>query len=81
MTLYQFKALPVMDQVEVLKAIGVYLDERCGATHTILLFQIEGFYVELFCHPWHKKVERLRSFKSVDQLRPYLDKIDITMLV
>ena len=73
MTLYQYKLLDYTDQACVLWNKGVFLCERKAGQHTIALYQIDGFYVEVFYHREHNQIERLRSFRNVDQLRPYLD--------
>lgn len=78
MTLYQFNQLDKTDQTCVLWNKGVFLCERKTDQHTIGLYQVNGFYIEVFYHPEHNSIERLRSFRSVDQLRPYLEKMDIT---
>lgn len=77
MTLYQYKQLDNTDQACVLWNKGVYLGELSNPQHKIALYQIEGFYVEVFYDTADNVIKRLRSFSSVDQLKPYLDKIDI----
>ena len=81
MTLYDYKLLDEIEQAEVLWERGVHLGERTDGEHGIVLYQIEGFYVEVFYHEEHNTIKRIRSFKSVDQLRPYLDVININNLV
>ena len=78
MTLYQYKALQEGEQATVLWDKGVFLGERSYEEHRILLYQIDGFYVEVFYHQEQNKLVRLRSFRIVDQLRPYLERMDIT---
>jgi hypothetical protein len=77
MTLYQYKTLQEKEQAEVLWDKGVHLGERFDAEHKILLYQIEGFYVEVFYNLKINAIERLISFKSIDRLRPYLGIITI----
>jgi hypothetical protein len=81
MTIYQYKVLQEKEQAEVLWEMGVHLGERFDGEHKILLYQIEGFYVEVFYHQEQNKLVRLRSFRNVDQLRPYLERMDITQLL
>jgi hypothetical protein len=81
MTLYQYKALQEKEQAEVLWECGVHLGERSYEDHKILLYQIEDFYVEVFYHQEQNRLVRLRSFRNVDQLRPYLERMDITQLL
>lgn len=77
MTLYQFNQLDEMEQAEAIWEKGVHIGERTDDEHKILLYQIDGFYVEVFYHQEYNVIRRLRSFKSVDQLRPYLDQIKL----
>ena len=77
MTLYEYKLLDVTEQALMLWEKGVHIGERFNGEYNILLYQIDGFYLEVFYHPERNTIVRLRSFKSTGQLRPYLDKIDI----
>ena len=81
MTLYQYKALDQTDQACVLWNKGVFLGERSNTEYTIALYPVEGFYVEVFYHQEKNSIERLRSFRSVYQLRPYLEKISVQELI
>jgi hypothetical protein len=80
MTLYQYNQLDKTDQACVLWNKGVFLCERKMDQYTIALYQIEGFYVELFYHPEDNAIEKLRSFRSTGQLNPYLNRIDVSKL-
>jgi hypothetical protein len=53
MTLNSFKLLDEREQAETLWDKGVQLGERFDEEHHILLYQIDGFYVEVFYHPRH----------------------------
>ena len=77
MTMYDFQLLPEQLQIETLYRNGVYIGKQKRKLSIILLYQLESFYVEVFYHPVDNEIKRLRSFKSVDQLQPYLDKIAV----
>lgn len=47
----------------------------------ILLFQIDGFYVEVYYDRSTQKADLLKSFDDMDQLEPYLRKIDVLALM
>jgi hypothetical protein len=64
----------------VLWSKWAYLGKRNNPEPNILLYQIEGFYVEVFYHRQDNALKRLHSFFSTGQLLPYLDKIDIGSL-
>lgn len=80
MTLYAFDHSNEIEQVEMLWQ-GVRIGERSDKEHKIALYQIDGFYVEVFCHPEHDAISRIRSFRSVCQFSPYLDEIDLAKLL
>jgi len=80
MTLYQFNVLDNIKQAETLWAKGVHIAERFDDTHSIILYQIEGFYCEVWYCREHNKIEKFRTFSSVTQLEPYLPNIDINNL-
>ena len=77
MTLYEFNALDEMEQAEAVWD-GVFLGDRKDAEHRILLYQIDGFYVEAYYHMEYNVLSRFRSVSSTDQLDPYLNEIDLT---
>ena len=81
MTLNEYKKLEGFEQLILLWEHGVRLGVRFDEVHTILLFQFEGFYVEAFYNLKGKSITKFRSFKRVDQLRPYLEKIDVAKLL
>lgn len=60
---------------------GAYLANRFIEGFRILLFQLEGFYVELFYHPETNEIAWARSFDSTDELEPYLQNINVSDLV
>lgn len=77
MTVYEFNALDEMEQAEAVWD-GVFLGDRKDDEHRILLYQIDGFYVEAYYHMEYNVLRRFRSFSSTDQLDPYLNEIDLT---
>jgi hypothetical protein len=70
MTLYQFNMLDEMEQAEAVWN-GTHIAERKDAEFDILLYQIDGFYVEVFYDREYNVIRRLRSFLSTEQLTPY----------
>ena len=76
MTLYQFLQL---DEAEQAGAIwdSSFIADREDEEHKILLYQIDGFYVEVFYHKEYNVVRRYRPFSSTDELALYLNKISL----
>jgi hypothetical protein len=68
-----------MDEEDQLKAVwdGVFIADRDDEEHAILLYQIDGFYVEVYYHKKYFEVRKLRWFSSTNYLEPYLEKIDL----
>jgi len=79
MTLYQFNMLNEFEQAEAVWS-GTHIGERQDDEHSILLYQINSFYVEVYYHQEDNAIRRMRSFSSTDQLAPYLGQIDIGKL-
>jgi len=76
MTLYQFLQLDEAEQAEAIWD-GVFIGDREDEEHKILLYQIDGFYVEVFYNKEYNVIRRYRPFSSTNQLEPYLSNIDI----
>ena len=79
MTLYQFKALNQQEQYQTVWDSGVYLTDRVVENNRFALYQIDGFYVEIFYSSNENKIISIKSFLSTDLLEPYLDKIKIQL--
>lgn len=80
MTLYQFNALDEMEQAEAVWS-GTHIGERQNGEYSILLYQVDSFYVEAYYHRAHNELTRFRSFSNPDQLAPYLNQININKLL
>jgi hypothetical protein len=81
MTTYEFSLLTIRDQVDLLYRDGVYAGKRRDGDALVILYQLDGFYVEVFYLKYRCQVERLRAFNSTSFLTPYLQDIDIHGLV
>jgi len=80
MTLYEFKLLDEPEQIEALSNIGVLLGERKSETHRYMLYQIDGFYIELKYSLTDNSRQGIRTFTTTTLLEPYLGAIDIPNL-
>jgi hypothetical protein len=80
MTLKDFVYLDEIQQKEAISD-GTHIATRYDEYHSIFLYQIEGFYVEVFYHREQNMIRRFKPFKSVERLRPYLRQIDISALI
>ena len=80
MKLYEFNALDETSQAALVWCASHIADRHVG-DFTILLFQIDGFYVELYYNNRQNKIDRFKSFSNVDLLTPYLSQIDLSGLL
>lgn len=77
MTPQQFINLDEMEQAETLWDKGVHIGERFDEVYSILLYQIDGFYVEAFYNREHNSLVRFEVFSDMNELAPYLNRIDV----
>ena len=77
LSLTEFIELPQELQFKLLHKHGVYVGKRKIGNQTVVLFQLHGFYVEVFYEQYRKIIERIITSDNADILRPYLDQINI----
>ena len=80
MTFQQFCSLPSDIQRNVVRHCGVFLFGRTGVGVNVKLYQVEGFYVEIYFDEKMSEVIRIKSFEDVKQLDPYLRMVDVSEL-
>ena len=78
MEISEFRELHQDDQAQTAWEYGEHIATRITLLHTVSLWQIEGFYVEIFYNQADQKIEKIRSFRSTILLTPYLKQIDIS---
>jgi hypothetical protein len=81
MTLYEFRLLGEEKQTEYLYNDGVYIGKRKDKDTSVVLYQLENFYVEIHYLEYRRAIHRLHCFTSTEDLEPYLDQIDIEALM
>jgi hypothetical protein len=77
MKLRQFRAASQEVQEKLVKMRGVFLMERKSMGVSVLLFQLDGFYVEVFYNTATEMVSFVKSFEDMDGIEAYLERIDI----
>ena len=80
MTIQKFKSLSYIKQAEVLWEHGVFIADRQSRKHTIMLYQIDTFYVEVLYHKTNGSVE-IRGFENTGLLQPYLEQINLAEIL
>ena len=81
MTVLEFEQLTRTQQIEVLYEDGVYIGKRMVAGYRAVLYQVEGFYVEVVYKKYRSDISRISCSEYTSKLEPYLEQIDIEMLV
>jgi|GEM_PF-3072418 len=75
MTITSFTALPLSAQLKFLYADGIYLSKRKISEKTVILYQLNQSYIELFYLQYRCNVISIRCSDNVDILNPYLEDI------
>ena len=81
MNLHHFNALNQEKQRRLVLQKGVYLTGRRTRDFTVLLFDVDGFYIEVYFYTATNTVFLIKSFEHTDPLQPYLNSIDIKALL
>ncbi|HEY0057592.1 MAG TPA: hypothetical protein VGB56_00570 [Flavisolibacter sp.] len=81
MTLFEFRVLSDEEQIDRLYQDAVYIGKRKEGHLSVVLYQLDGFYVEVYYHKYRRLVYRLRGFTSTIPLDPYLEQINVEDLV
>jgi len=81
MRLKEFQSLPCTRQVALLYHHGVYIGKRRAGKKTVLLYQLDSFYIEVFYLSYRRYIYHMSYSESIDILDPYLEQIDVEYLV
>ena len=81
MTLLHFNTLNQNKQKETMLERGAFLADRTTEDFITILYQVDGFYVEIIYLRADNKIVLVRSFDSADELQPYLEQIDLSNLL
>ncbi|HEY1113511.1 MAG TPA: hypothetical protein VGE66_08110 [Chitinophagaceae bacterium] len=77
----EFNTLQELDQVDTAWKRGVLLAERAEGFHTVSLYQLDGFYIEVTRHTHFNVIIKVASFRDTAHLEPYLKNINIDALL
>ena len=81
MTLYEYHQYSIDEQIDLLYREGIYLGKRRKSSLSVVLYQLDSFYIEIYYNKYRRLVKQLRCFHSVDFLAPYLEQIDVDELI
>lgn len=80
MTVGEFEGLSEMQQLDTLQKHGVYIGKSVKHEQTVLLMQLDSFYVELYYNEYRRDLQKIRTFSSPDEIDEYLKWINIKNL-
>lgn len=81
MILSDFILLSEGEKKTIMLHEGILVAKRTDPGFMIFLFQLQAFYVEVFCDLVTKKTHEFRVFNKTNQLDPYLDSIPLPDLI
>ena len=81
MTLYDFTLLQDREKATLLYEQGVYIGKRKVGKTSVILYQFEGFYAEVFYRTYRRHIELISCFARTARLDPYLTEINVEHLV
>jgi hypothetical protein len=70
-TLCEFNLLDEKQQAEAVWS-GARVAKRHDEEHEIVLFQIDGFFVEVFFNMTYDEIRKIEAIENIDQLLLYL---------
>jgi hypothetical protein len=77
----EFIKLTEREKENLLYKSGVYIGKRKTLDHSIILFQLEGFYVEVFYSKYRHQVAYMHISSDPEILDPYLQQLDVEELI
>jgi hypothetical protein len=81
MNIREFKVPGVKDITSTFLKDGVHIASRPGLFCSIALFQVGDWYVEIFYNKKTNEVGRVKTFRDMELLDPYLKQINISSLL
>lgn len=81
MTLNDFTLLHDREKINLLYEHGVYIGKRKTGGASVVLYQLDGFYAEVFYRTYRRHIEQISCFAETAKLDPYLTNINVEYLV
>lgn len=81
MRLHDFIRLPEKEKATLLYEQGVYIGKRRQGTTAVVLYQLDGFYAEVFYRTYRREIDHISCFSGTARLDPYLADINVEYLV
>jgi hypothetical protein len=81
MHIHQFENFDLNSKACITWRKGIHLGYRSEGKYYMSLYRLYGFYVEIQYHTCYDGIASIRTFKCEDELRPYLDQVDISKIL
>lgn len=81
MRMHDFVRLPEEGKTTLLYEHGVYIGKRKQSNLIVVLYQLHGFYAEVFYRTYRREIDRISCFSGTARLDPYLTDMDVVHLV
>ena len=81
MKMLEFKLMDQSDQINVLYREGTYIGKRKKNNQDLVLYQLDGFYIEIIYIEYRRFIQKIRCFSSTYLIEPYLEQINVPSLV
>lgn len=81
MKMFDFMILGQTEQVALLYKAGVFSGKIKSGNQVRVLYQLDGFYVEIVYKKYRLYIDSIRCFSSTDELDPYIQLINIEELI
>ncbi|WP_207493590.1 hypothetical protein [Aridibaculum aurantiacum] len=80
-TISMFSQLKMKEQADMLYQHGVYVGKQRNALYSIVLYQLDSFYVEVYYRKYRFSIVKIHCFCSIDKLQPYLWQVNVDVLL
>jgi hypothetical protein len=80
MGIYEFNILELEQQKKLVWTDAIFLTNRIELNFGLSLYKLFDFYTEVHLNNDTNEIEKIRTFKSIEALQPYLDEIDLSQL-
>ena len=81
MLLQEFKYETKQTKKQLILENGVFIAKRLKDQYILLLYQLDSFYAEVYYDYEEEQIGYIRTFDSTEELKPYLQAIDISPLL
>lgn len=75
--LYEYNSLEDDQKATLLWDQGIFLMNRVDEKYSYNLYSLFDFFVEVWYDSKNNSIEKFRTFKTLEALEPYLDRIDL----